>query len=34
MMPILKSIQAAMRVDMPEARMIVNSELEANCAIV
>ena len=34
MMPILKSIQPAIRVDMPEARMMVNSELLANCAIV
>ncbi len=34
MAPILNSIQAACRVDIDEARMMVNSELEANCAIV
>jgi hypothetical protein len=33
-MPILNSIQAAIRVDIEDARMIVNSELWANCAIV
>ena len=33
-MPILNSIQAAIWVDMLEARMMVNSELAANCAIV
>ncbi len=32
-MPILNSIQPAIRVDIEEARMIVNSELCANCAI-
>ncbi len=32
--PILNSIMAAWRVDIDEARMMVNSELEANCAIV
>ena len=33
-MPTLRTIQAAIRVDMLEARMMVNSELAANCAIV
>ena len=33
-MPILNSIQPAIRVDIEEARMMVNSEVEANCAIV
>ena len=33
-MPILKTIQPAIAVDMLEARMMVNSELAANCAIV
>jgi hypothetical protein len=31
-MPILASIQAAMRVDIEDTRMMVNSELWANCA--